>query len=370
MSPMTRIGVVGAGRVGAVLAAALRAAGHEIVAVAGESAASRTRIETLLPGRPGRQADRRVAVLRPAAAHRARRHAVERGHDAGRLRRDPPGPAGRAHLRQARPRGAGPGRRGGRRDPRDAPGDDVHRHPRRRRPAARLRVRGDRRPTAPARSPARWSPTSAAASCGSPEDRARSTTRASRTARTTSSPWSPRRWTCSASPAPTDPAATLRPLLTAALDNALTYGDAALTGPIVRGDVETVRAHLAEIAPHLARHAGVVRRAGPRHREPGGRRRPAAADPGRQARRHPQRRAGDGRTPADRGARRAPPRDRARDARRPVPRGARRGAPARTRGRAGRRPGADDGCAARGHAALMREARRARPATPSWCRSS
>jgi predicted short-subunit dehydrogenase-like oxidoreductase (DUF2520 family) len=34
-------------------------------------------------------------------------------------------------------------------------------------------------------------------------------------------------------------------LLTAALDNALDYGDAALTGPIVRGDVETVRLHLA-----------------------------------------------------------------------------------------------------------------------------
>jgi predicted short-subunit dehydrogenase-like oxidoreductase (DUF2520 family) len=45
-----------------------------------------------------------------------------------------------------------------------------------------------------------------------------------------------------------DPAGTLRPLLTAALDNALAYGDAALTGPIVRGDVETVRAHLSEIA--------------------------------------------------------------------------------------------------------------------------
>ena len=44
-----------------------------------------------------------------------------------------------------------------------------------------------------------------------------------------------------------DPAATLRPLLTAALDNALTMGDAALTGPIVRGDIETVRAHLVDI---------------------------------------------------------------------------------------------------------------------------
>jgi predicted short-subunit dehydrogenase-like oxidoreductase (DUF2520 family) len=45
-----------------------------------------------------------------------------------------------------------------------------------------------------------------------------------------------------------DPAATLRPLLTAALDNALEYGDAALTGPIVRGDVETVRGHVTDIA--------------------------------------------------------------------------------------------------------------------------
>ena len=45
-----------------------------------------------------------------------------------------------------------------------------------------------------------------------------------------------------------DPAATLRPLLSAALDNALSFGDAALTGPVVRGDVNTVRAHLADIA--------------------------------------------------------------------------------------------------------------------------
>ena len=49
---MTRIGVVGAGRVGAVLAAALRSAGHVVTAVSGDSPASRTRIETLLPGVP------------------------------------------------------------------------------------------------------------------------------------------------------------------------------------------------------------------------------------------------------------------------------------------------------------------------------
>jgi predicted short-subunit dehydrogenase-like oxidoreductase (DUF2520 family) len=44
-----------------------------------------------------------------------------------------------------------------------------------------------------------------------------------------------------------DPAAILRPLLQAALDNALAEGDSALTGPIVRGDVNTVRAHVVEI---------------------------------------------------------------------------------------------------------------------------
>jgi len=41
-----------------------------------------------------------------------------------------------------------------------------------------------------------------------------------------------------------DPAAVLRPLLSAALDNSLAYGDAALTGPVVRGDVITIRAHV------------------------------------------------------------------------------------------------------------------------------
>lgn len=41
-----------------------------------------------------------------------------------------------------------------------------------------------------------------------------------------------------------DPAAVLRPLLAAALDNSLAFGDAALTGPVVRGDVTTIRAHV------------------------------------------------------------------------------------------------------------------------------
>jgi len=49
---MARIGVVGAGRVGAVIAAGFRAAGHEVVAVSGESEATRERIASLLPGVP------------------------------------------------------------------------------------------------------------------------------------------------------------------------------------------------------------------------------------------------------------------------------------------------------------------------------
>lgn len=45
-----------------------------------------------------------------------------------------------------------------------------------------------------------------------------------------------------------DPARLARPLLTAALDNALREGDTALTGPVARGDVATVSAHLADLA--------------------------------------------------------------------------------------------------------------------------
>jgi predicted short-subunit dehydrogenase-like oxidoreductase (DUF2520 family) len=46
------VGVLGVGRVGAVLAAALLAAGHRVVAASGVSDASRTRAQRLLPGVP------------------------------------------------------------------------------------------------------------------------------------------------------------------------------------------------------------------------------------------------------------------------------------------------------------------------------
>ncbi|MEC3996181.1 DUF2520 domain-containing protein [Actinacidiphila sp. DG2A-62] len=47
-----------------------------------------------------------------------------------------------------------------------------------------------------------------------------------------------------------EPGRMLGPLLGAALDNALRSGDAALTGPVARGDAGTVAAHLAELRAH------------------------------------------------------------------------------------------------------------------------
>lgn len=44
-----------------------------------------------------------------------------------------------------------------------------------------------------------------------------------------------------------DPARMLRPLLSAALDNALLLGDAGLTGPVARADADTVAGHLAAL---------------------------------------------------------------------------------------------------------------------------
>lgn len=45
-----------------------------------------------------------------------------------------------------------------------------------------------------------------------------------------------------------DPQRMLGPLLSASLDNALRFGDAGLTGPVARGDAETLREHLSVLA--------------------------------------------------------------------------------------------------------------------------
>src|SRR6201999_1698331 len=52
-----------------------------------------------------------------------------------------------------------------------------------------------------------------------------------------------------------NPNRMLGPLLSAALDNALRFGDAGLTGPVARGDDGTVAAHITAIA---AREPGAV----------------------------------------------------------------------------------------------------------------
>ena len=56
------------------------------------------------------------------------------------------------------------------------------------------------------------------------------------------------------------PSRMLAPLVSAAVDNALRYGDGGLTGPVVRGDAGTVRAQVEAlragapegVAPYLA----------------------------------------------------------------------------------------------------------------------
>lgn len=61
-SPSLTVGVIGAGRVGAVLGAALARAGHRVVAASGVSAAAKARIARLLPDAANRPADQVARV--------------------------------------------------------------------------------------------------------------------------------------------------------------------------------------------------------------------------------------------------------------------------------------------------------------------
>src|SRR6476620_6455778 len=61
-----------------------------------------------------------------------------------------------------------------------------------------------------------------------------------------------------------EPARLLAPLLSASLDNALRFGDAGLTGPVARGDAATVAAHVAALdastpAPAVAAYVAMAR---------------------------------------------------------------------------------------------------------------
>jgi predicted short-subunit dehydrogenase-like oxidoreductase (DUF2520 family) len=247
-----RVGVIGAGRVGAVVAAALRRTGHEIVAAAGESDASRLRISELLPGVPTEKPtavaracdvllltvpdDMLANVVTMLSASGAIHEGQRVVHTSGRH--------GLAVLVPAVAVGAVP--------------VAVH-------PAMTF--------TGTAVDLTRL-PGCVFGVTAATEDRAFADGLVADLGGTTM--WVPeeKRAVYHAALAhganhlvtlvaqamelldaagADDPAGTLRPLLSAALDNALDQGDAALTGPIVRGDVETVRDHVAELratAPH------------------------------------------------------------------------------------------------------------------------
>ena len=249
MSSMTRIGVIGAGRVGAVLAAALRAApGHrEIVAVSGESKVARNRIETLLPGVP---VDKPTAVARSCdlllltvpddmlgnvvnmlSASGAIRPEQYVAHTSGRH--------GLAVL-----------------DPAAALGAQVlAMHPAMTFTGTEIdlqRLSGCVFAVTATQQSQALAASLVADLGGSmvpvPEDRrtlyhAGLAHGANHLVTVVSQAMDMLRESGA-----DDPAGTLRPLLTAALDNALSSGDAALTGPVARGDVNTVRAHLADVA--------------------------------------------------------------------------------------------------------------------------
>jgi predicted short-subunit dehydrogenase-like oxidoreductase (DUF2520 family) len=248
MAMAFRIGVIGAGRVGAVLAARLRQAGHEIVAVGGESDASHARAAALLPGVPvrkptavARSADLLLLtvpddMLRNVTAMLAGAGALREGqqvvHTSGRH--------GLAVLESAAALGA----------------EILALHP-------AMTFTGTERDLP------RLDGITYGVTAGTPSTAALAEQLVSDLGGRVVRVPEELRVVYHAGLAhganhlvtlvtqamglvresgATDPAATLRPLLTAALDNALRMGDSALTGPIVRGDVETVRAHLQGIA--------------------------------------------------------------------------------------------------------------------------
>jgi predicted short-subunit dehydrogenase-like oxidoreductase (DUF2520 family) len=244
---MTRIGVVGAGRVGAVLSAALRAAGHEVVAAAGESTASRDRMDALLPGvRRAKPTDvaRSCDLLLLTVPDDMLRNVVTTMVGAGAIRSGQvvchtSGRHGLDVLSAATAIGAPP----------------LALHPAMTFTGTAVDL--DRLPGCvfgvTALEQDRALAESLVADMGGiamwvPEDKRTLYHAGLAHGANHLVTLVAQAMELLAASGADDPAATLRPLLTAALDNALVSGDAALTGPIVRGDVNTIAGHLAEIA--------------------------------------------------------------------------------------------------------------------------
>ncbi len=241
-----RVGVVGAGRVGTVLASALARAGHSVVAVTAGSAASQRRVDALLPATPALPADDVVAaadlvlvtvpddVLRGLVAGLAATDAWRPGQ----LVVHASGAHGIGVLDPAAARGVVPlalhpamtftGR-----------SEDVDRlvgasfgvtAPEEFRPVAETLVYemgGD--PV--------WVPELAR-----PTYHAALTTGANHLVTLVNDALD-----LLDRAGVEEPARLIAPLLSAALDNVLRLGDAALTGPVSRGDVATVASHLATL---------------------------------------------------------------------------------------------------------------------------
>ncbi|WP_300430921.1 DUF2520 domain-containing protein, partial [uncultured Nocardioides sp.] len=239
--PALRVGVVGAGRVGAVLAARLRAAGHHVVAAAGDSDATLERIETLLPGVPNAKPSavarecelllltvpddmlgNVVSTLVGAGAIREGQYVVHTSGRHGLAVLEPAAAVG-ARVAAVHPAMTFTGT-----------GVDLERlagcvfgltadEGERAFAEALVHDLGGR----PMWVPEEMRTLYHAGLAHGANHLVTLVTEAMEVL---------------AAAGADDPAGTLRPLLTAALDNALAHGDAALTGPIVRGDAGTVEA--------------------------------------------------------------------------------------------------------------------------------
>lgn len=244
------VGVVGAGRVGAVLAAALTAAGHRITAVSGASPASRDRIRRLLPGVEPRPVAEVAAaellilavpddVLPTVVADLVAAGALRPGQVVAHTS----GAHGLAVLAPAAAVGAAPlalhpamtftGERG-----------DLDRLP-----GISYGVTADRplRPLATRLVAALGGTVEWVAEMDRPLYHAALAHGANHLV-TLVNEASDRLRDAGVA----DPARVLAPLLRAALDNALAHGDAALTGPVSRGDAGTVARHLDRLADTAA----------------------------------------------------------------------------------------------------------------------